>query len=103
MTAVAEKGAGRPVMPATTAAAGMARVDTDIEDRASIRRENTIAIDRWEDEGGAGESPAKNSATPRSMPNQRDVGVPPPPGRDITSRTIMCAWRPLTIRRPADS
>ena len=79
MTAVAEKGAGRRVMPAVTAAAGMARVDTDVKDRASSR-ENTIAIDRWEDEGGAGESPAEDSATPNSIP-----------------------WRPLTIRRPADS
>ena len=79
------------VMPAMTAAAAITRVETDMKDRAS-RRENAIAIDRWEDEGGAGESPAKNSATPRSMPNHGDVGVPPPPGRDITSRTIMRAW-----------
>ena len=55
-----------------TAAAGMTRVDTDMKDRASIPRENAIAIDRWEDEGGAGESTAKNSATPRPMPNHRD-------------------------------
>jgi hypothetical protein len=54
-----------------TAAAGITRVERDMKDRAS-RRENAIAIDRWEDEGGAGESPAKNSATPRSMPNHRD-------------------------------
>lgn len=74
MTALAVGVAGRRVMPVTSAAAGMTRVVTDRNDRATVRREIAIAIDRWEDEGGAGESPATNSATPRSMPNQRDVG-----------------------------
>ena len=64
MTAMAVGVAGRRVMPVTSAAAGMTRVVTDMNDRAAVRREIAIAIDRWEDEGGVGESPAQKSATP---------------------------------------
>ena len=58
-----------------TVAAGITRVDTNMKDRASARRENAIAIDHWEDEGGAGESAAKNSATPRSMSEGAATGA----------------------------
>ena len=102
MIAVAVQAPVAALMPAMTAAAGITRVDTNMKDRAS-RRENAIAIDRWEDEGGAGESPAKNSATPRPMPNQRDVGVPPPPGRDTHPEPSCARGDLLPFAGPADS
>ena len=89
-----------------TRAAGITRVDSNVKHRASTHPENTIAIDRWEDEGGARALPANNSAALRSMPNHGDVGVPPPPGSDIMCGAITrapAACRPLTMRRKANS
>ena len=74
-----------------TRAAGITRVDTNVKHRASTHPENTIAIDRWEDEGGARALPANNSAALSSMRNHCDVGVPPPPGSDINYRANMRA------------
>ena len=104
MTAVAGETAGR--RPAMTAAAGITRVNTNVKDQASTHPENAIAIDRWEDEGGARALPAKNGAALSSMRNHCDVGVPPPPGSEIEYRAIMrapVACRPPAMRRTANS
>jgi hypothetical protein len=69
VTAMTVEGAGRRRDPGNyRAAAGMTHVHTGVKDRASTPRDNATAIDRWEDEGGAGESPTKGSATPLPIP-----------------------------------
>ena len=87
---------------AMTGAAGATTANTNMNEQSSIPVENAVAIDRWEDEGGAGESAATTNATRRSMLNRRAEAC-----LDRRTRpripTTMRALPPLTIRRPADS